>query len=357
MKLKFLFILPFVTLFAIVAKAQDNNPYKSIGKKGKVLTLSKGKYDEFFDTKNVQRIGTVLFDIRTKKIVKLLNADSIHKKASDNSSASRWYSIDPLAEKFASSSPYVAMANNPILFTDPDGQEVWISYGDNQRAQYRDGKLYDDKDKEVSTDDKFANAVVKYLGMMNETDGGKTVVDDLVSSENVYTYTNEVVKNGKGEAIDAVGFVANKDNKGGTIKAGFIMSDKLEAKKLDAFSHDTFHGYQQNNGENKDDVGREVGAELFAQAVLHDVYGKDVSWSLGALNKTGQQTKKGGEFVASFQKALYSPTFDQAAYNQAVKTFKSGSSMNMSGTYSDLSTKSKNTVNALVRFYPLVKTN
>ncbi len=352
MKVSIVFGLPLFFLSFIGAKAQDNNPYKSIGKKGKVLTLSKGKYDEFFDTKDVQRIGTVLFNIRTKKIVKLLNADSTYKKASDNSSAIRWYSIDPLAEKFASISPYVAMANNPILFTDPDGQEVWVSYGDNQRAQYRDGKLYDDKGKEVSTDDKFANAVVKYLGMMNESDIGKTVVDNLVGSENVYTYTNEVAKDKDDNAIDAVQFVANKDNKGGTIKAGFIMSDKLEAKKLDAFSHDTFHGYQQNNGENKDDVGREVGAELFAQGILNKIYDGDISHRLGYPgSKTAQ------EFVSSFQKALYSQTFDQDAYNKAVKTFQSGSVMNANGVYNNLSTKSKNTVNALIRLYPLIKNN
>ncbi|MBK7882544.1 MAG: hypothetical protein IPJ81_00900 [Chitinophagaceae bacterium] len=104
--------------------AQEYNPYKSIGKKAKVLTLSKGKYDEFFDYKDVQRIGTVLFNIRTKKIVQLLNADSVFLKASDNTAASRWYSIDPLADKFASLTPYNFVENNPINKIDPDGMEA-----------------------------------------------------------------------------------------------------------------------------------------------------------------------------------------------------------------------------------------
>lgn len=38
-------------------QAQDYNPYKNIGKKGKIVTLSNGKYDEIFDTDSIQRIG------------------------------------------------------------------------------------------------------------------------------------------------------------------------------------------------------------------------------------------------------------------------------------------------------------
>ncbi|MEY3199975.1 MAG: hypothetical protein RJA13_1933 [Bacteroidota bacterium] len=34
----------------------------------------------------------------------------------------RWLSVDPLAHKFAGWSPYVAFADNPIFFTDPDGR-------------------------------------------------------------------------------------------------------------------------------------------------------------------------------------------------------------------------------------------
>lgn len=126
MKARQLLLIIATITIANNVQAQDYNPFKSIGKKGKVLTLSKGKYVEFFDTDSVQRIGTVLFNIRTKKIVKLLNAQQVYKKASDNSSASRWWSPDPLAEKYASLSPYAAMANNPILFSDVDGRDLIV---------------------------------------------------------------------------------------------------------------------------------------------------------------------------------------------------------------------------------------
>lgn len=116
------YLMTFVSLFAArFSLAQDYNPYKSIGKKGKVVTLSKGRYVETFDTDSIQRIGSVLFNIRTKKIVKLLNAKSVYNRFSDNSSASRWYSPDPMAEKFRDWSPYNFALNNPIRYNDKDG--------------------------------------------------------------------------------------------------------------------------------------------------------------------------------------------------------------------------------------------
>ena len=127
MKPKQLLTLLIITILSYTSKAQEYNPYKEIHKKVKVLTLSKGKYDEFFDYKDIQRIGTVMFNIRTKKIVKLLNPEDVYKKASDNSSASRWYSVDPLAEKYVSLSPYNFVANNPIKYIDPDGQRITLA--------------------------------------------------------------------------------------------------------------------------------------------------------------------------------------------------------------------------------------
>ena len=36
-----------------------------------------------------------------------------------------WFSVDPLAEKYAPISPYAYVANNPLIYIDPDGRDIW----------------------------------------------------------------------------------------------------------------------------------------------------------------------------------------------------------------------------------------
>ncbi len=43
-----------------------------------------------------------------------------------SSDLSVWLSVDPMAAKYPSLSPYVYCANNPVRVVDPDGEEVWF---------------------------------------------------------------------------------------------------------------------------------------------------------------------------------------------------------------------------------------
>jgi hypothetical protein len=103
--------------------AQSNNPYQSIGKKAKVLTLSKGQYDEFFDQDSIQQIGTALVNIRQMKVVKLYANEVEAKKHLDNSISSRFLSVDPLTSTYPMLTPYQYASNRPIDGIDLDGKE------------------------------------------------------------------------------------------------------------------------------------------------------------------------------------------------------------------------------------------
>ncbi|WP_207798983.1 RHS repeat-associated core domain-containing protein [Taibaiella soli] len=160
---------------AFTAAAQDYNPYKAIGKKGNVVTLTHGKYVEHFDTDSLQRMGSVIINTRTKKIVRLLNENDT---TFTNSSPSRWLAIDPLASKYPSISPYAFCANNPILYKDPDGREIRIAFRtqdeagafSNHYVTYRGGKLYSENGSRYKGNDGYVLQVTKDIDLVKKDD-------------------------------------------------------------------------------------------------------------------------------------------------------------------------------------------
>jgi hypothetical protein len=95
-------------------------PPKEIdGFKVRYATLSKGKYQEIFTNDTIQQIGSIYFNRVTGEVVGEVEIDSLYFPADVSS---RWWSVDPLAEKMPEQSPYVFVNNNPINLIDPDGR-------------------------------------------------------------------------------------------------------------------------------------------------------------------------------------------------------------------------------------------
>ena len=73
--------------------------FKQHGFSKEPLTLSDGRYKEFFNNDEVVQIGTVLLNTKTNKVVAFVEEDTA-KTSYLAEFSSRWLSIDPLARKY-----------------------------------------------------------------------------------------------------------------------------------------------------------------------------------------------------------------------------------------------------------------
>lgn len=222
-------------LLSILGQAQINkkekkyNPFESIGKKGEVLTAYGDKFIENFDTDSVQRIGSVLINIYQKRIVMLLDADSTFQKVSDNSSASRWYSVDPLAAKGnnISYSPYTFVYNNPINYIDPDGQDG-IKVIDTKNKTITVHAVYYVQTQTGFKGDPMPGYSAKDVAKMNESINGQLNKKGFTVSEGDYagyTVTFDLVFKDGGKIGDAKTSAAAEKMDGISIGNTFTAAD------------------------------------------------------------------------------------------------------------------------------------
>lgn len=118
---KAVLFLGILLVTCLVTQAQEDI-FRKHGVTKEPLTLSKGKYKETFYNEDIMQIGTVLINTNTNKVVEFLEEDTT-KFAYKAETTSRFLTVDPLAEKYYSWSPYVYVGNNPIIRTDPSGMD------------------------------------------------------------------------------------------------------------------------------------------------------------------------------------------------------------------------------------------
>ncbi|MEZ4827761.1 MAG: hypothetical protein R3C61_15975, partial [Bacteroidia bacterium] len=100
--------------------------------------------------------------------------------------AGRWWGVDAMAEAYYSISPFAYVANNPVIFIDPNGEEIWITIDAGTRVQYRNGGLYDqDENEYVAEEGSFAAKTLSALNHIAKNGGvaGKQLITYLTQNE------------------------------------------------------------------------------------------------------------------------------------------------------------------------------
>jgi RHS repeat-associated protein len=183
----------------------------------------------------------------------------------------RWHSLDPLAEKYYIASPYSSFGNNPILYIDPDGREIIISYKDGDETKtytykYKKDRKFDDKTPEflknsITSLDKLYTSDAMNVTIGEGKDAQKVnVLDKLINATDNVTTIVEGSKNGFTGSFDDKGVyraTVTFNSKEGTLfkvaaDAKMYPSD-LTSEKLreglgrnsptSMLSHELFHSY------------------------------------------------------------------------------------------------------------------
>ena len=138
-----------------------------------------------------------------------------------------WNSVDPMADKYPSLSPYNYCAWNPLKLVDPNGDTIWIAGASGAKYQYKNERLYTEDGSEYTGNDSYALSVRDDLntlsgnGMKNEIDylvGSATSHIINKASDNSWVANNEAnISNGMGSG-SKIYYNNNKVSENGWIR-------------------------------------------------------------------------------------------------------------------------------------------
>ena len=108
-----------------------------------------------------------------------------------NSDLSIWLSVDPMADKYPSTSPYTYCGNNPVKLVDPKGREIWIVGEDGNSYKYKGGQLFDRNGNVFEFKrNSYEGRTVEALGTLKESEMGNNLISSFENSSTDITITS-----------------------------------------------------------------------------------------------------------------------------------------------------------------------
>ena len=130
----------------------------------------------------------------------------------DHELMTMWLSVDPLADKYPSISPYAYCAWNPIRLVDPNGEEIYFKEGNSYYIyrkgsngeygffHYKTGREYDGDNKE------FVGNIANSLAILKEGYYGRKLVEFFEGTSNhIFISKNSVENSANGSNIMITG--------------------------------------------------------------------------------------------------------------------------------------------------------
>ena len=202
-----------------------------------------------------------------------------------SSDLSIWLSVDPMAAKYPSLSPYTYCADNPVRLVDPNGEEIVIFSSDGQQYTYLNGKLINKAtNKEYSGGDAFVDNACEKLNKIRETKTGGAIINDLQGEGYTVNIFNNSVKSrtipyedGSGSSILWLQSGSEVPTTGGMLANGTI-----------SLAHELVHAYDHKHGgdmdKSKENASLYEGlprcewiAVYYENAIRQELYGKNAS--------------------------------------------------------------------------------
>ena len=136
MKRILIFLAPL--LFSIInVSSQNTNPYSIFGYHSEIeYKLPMDKLFRINNTDTISEMKAITIDFESSLVYILGEDDVILDTVNINSDdVLIWLSVDPMASKYPSLSPFAYCAGNPIILKDPNGMEIVIIGSDEYKAK------------------------------------------------------------------------------------------------------------------------------------------------------------------------------------------------------------------------------